>query len=103
MSEQPVKQPDVSNFEVFFTEGQRECVEGKYGKAAESFGKALDADPTDEQCNDALYHWAYAGLAEGKSHLARQDLTTLLEFEDSDRVNKLKQLISPTIDTDKTE
>ena len=64
MCEQSVEQPDLSNFEMSFTEGQCECGEDKYGQAAESFAKALEAGPTDEQRKEALYHRAYAWFAQ---------------------------------------
>ena len=90
------KQPEPSKFETFFNEGHRESVDGHYGKAAESFSKALISDPTGEQRKEALYRCAYARVTEGNSHMARQDLMQLSEIEDSERVRKLYLLIGTT-------
>ena len=102
MNEESVKKPELFEYEKFFKEGHRESADGHYGKAAESFSKALIADPTDEQRKEALYRRAYARVAEGNSHLARQDLMELSEIEDSERVRKLLLLMGVTPSEDST-
>ena len=93
MENQSTEQLEPSDFYSFFAAGIRECSRDGYRKAIDLFTKALESNPNESVHKDALYHRAYAWLAAGESHLARQDLRALSAVEDSDRVEKLNQLM----------